>query len=217
MKKIKENKKTIISLIIVIIVITISVSYAFFRYETVEDEANQFKAACYKIDYSEPEGTGVEILAAYPITDDEAKEEKGYKFTVTNNCEETIKYNVIMNIKNESTTDENLIRVSLNDEVNELSELTQVDSTLSDTKYGYRLKTETLQPTQVREYEVKAWLGEDTQLGEGEDTEFLNQISIEILKESKNALAYKIKANNTLIEETPDFRYPFPMKQLKIN
>ena len=113
MKEIKVRKIIMLELILIVMMILIATSYAYFKYETEEDEVNQFKAACYNIEYSEPEGTGVEILNAYPITDEEAKEEKGYKFKVSNKCEENIKYEVILNINKESTTEESLIRISL--------------------------------------------------------------------------------------------------------
>lgn len=177
----KKSDKILVSCTILIMIVTLIVAFtfAFLGYDTKQEDPNIYKTSCYKISYSE-NVEGVTIENAYPISDEEGLSQDPYEVTITNNCQTAMTYNVLLNVQNSSTTDESLIRIGINDTAYDLIEFSKVDAMTTDSKYAYNIKTDTVAVGESKTLKFRSWLGPQVTIGNGENSRFVNKISVDI-------------------------------------
>ncbi len=212
----KKSERIIISctILIMVLVLIISSTYAFFSYDSEQKELNEFAAPCYDVTYAQKGKDNVQILNAYPSTDEEGLKQTPYTVTVTNNCPNTITYNTIMNVTEDSTTPNNLMKVGVThdseDEILELKNITP-DETSSEFPYRYILTTDSLEQGKSKTYDFRAWMNENVKITDEENglnTSFINKISIELIqRETKTILGVTYPV---IKEEYVDFTKGFP-------
>ena len=205
--KIRKSEKIIMSIMIIVllIVIIMGISYAAFVHSYAQEEANNFTAACYDIDYDE-EVEGITVENSYPMSDVRGLMQKPYKLTMTNNCKTTIGYNVMLNILKDSTTPIELMKVSVNDTVKYVTKLPKGESSIADKKEAYKLLTGNLNSQESITYEFRAWMNIDSTTGQ--NTNFSNKISVEVSPYPLLAGAILLNSNFQVVE--PDFSVAYP-------
>ncbi len=211
----RKSERIIIgcTVLIMVLMLIISSTYAFFSYKAEQEQLNEFTAPCYDVTYAQGDNDNVQILNAYPSTDEEGLKQTPYTLTVTNNCPNTITYNTILNVTEESTTPNYLMKVGVThdseDEILELKNITP-DETSSEFPYRYILTTDSLEQGKSKTYDFRAWMNENvkfTDVDNGFNTSFINKISIELIyRETKTILG----VTYPIIEEEPNFKEGFP-------
>ena len=117
-EKKKRNKIIGISIgILVVLLVVISSTYAYWQITKSQNGSNDIIAACLDIDMQSVDGT-FGLNPAWPISDTEGMNLKGYTFKVTNNCEEDVNYIIGMDsleVNGVDYLDYNSIKVSIDD------------------------------------------------------------------------------------------------------
>ena len=132
----KNGKKLYIILVAAFIISFISLSFAFFQtiYKTgdiytLTGNAKNNKANVELISQS----SGINLTNTFPLTDTEGRATTPYAFAVKNNGTTTAKYDLILEIKSDSTLSNSLVRTYFN---NTTKTLTEYTSTTAETD-GY--------------------------------------------------------------------------------
>ncbi len=104
MRKLSKREKNLVAIAIFMIVMVLAVgsTYAFWTTTQVQDDVNEIDTTCLKIELlnqNSSEDTaektkGINLEKAFPISDEEGLKEVGYTFTVKNNCNIDVNYDV---------------------------------------------------------------------------------------------------------------------------
>ncbi len=200
----KKNEKIIIFISVICMVgfLLFATTYAFFSYNKKQDEENVYKTGCYNIVYDETR-TGVTVENAFPVSDENAKARAKsgkltpYELKITNNCKANMSYNVILNVLNGSTTSNDYIRVGLRSATNDTAissidyeakglkagssdSLAEATPNITESNKAYILKSETLNSGESITYQFVSWMSSTVVDGQGENTQFLNKISVDV-------------------------------------
>lgn len=105
---IKLNNKKYIALlilsIVIVVVATIGITFAYLSFNTNQADENVLETGCYNIDFQE-DSSSISLDSAYPMSNDTAFSKIApYKFTITNTCATGSGYQLILNIKNTTST-----------------------------------------------------------------------------------------------------------------
>ena len=177
----KKGEKIIIisTALCLLVVIAFGLSYAYFEY-TETGPSNSFKASCYNVTYSEE--SSFTINNAYPMSDDEGKNQPAYTITVTNKCNRSLSYNVNLDASG-STTNLSSIRVGMQVANNSSSygNITTKDLTSGTNSYTL-YSSESLSANQYKKYAIRAWLRESV-TGD-QNTTFKSKVTIQLLNNS---------------------------------
>ncbi len=199
-----SNKKiVIISALLMIVILIIGFTYAYWTRNFTQSGTNISKYKCFNVTYKE-NVEGITLENEYPISDEEGMQQEPYEVEITNTCETVASYNVVLNKMNTTTVKDEYIKIGINEEIKNLSELNTIDSTLENASYGKILKTGVLGVKESTTISVRSWMDIDTPEEEGTNKIFENKITIESVAGNKQ-LAALILANNELKTKTPDF------------
>ena len=139
--ELRDNKKAIILLILLLMSVCIGISYAYWRLTLVQENSNEVASSCFKITFKE-ESNAINLSAAYPISDKEGRALTPYTFTITNECEDFAKYQINLEVLEDTTLSSEYIKVLLNEENDQvLTEKEVVEKTLENANTSYKLKT----------------------------------------------------------------------------
>jgi len=216
-----KNKKTKIAIISVIalILVTIAVTYAYWTYTRSQTNPNAVGAACLDIEITN-EGSAISLANQFPITDEVGLESSPYTFTVKNNCNTSIDYQISLEaLGTESTSlKTSSMKVALNDAVSLLSDNVEVDTTIEGAYESRKLLIETLDAKGTAAYELRLWIDADAPVSENNKT-FTSKISVTVGEEIKNdifenpyeegtlasLMLEHAETNNYLYTTTPNF------------
>ena len=124
-----NNKRLIILLIISVLIViaaTIGVTYAYLSVNAVQTNPNTISTTCYDMEFTDSNRINI---TGYPMSNSNAFSKlTPYTFTLKNKCEANTQYQVILNVKNtSSSTLLPYINYSLDGStVNKLSSLTAI-------------------------------------------------------------------------------------------
>ena len=90
--------------ILIVIACTVGVTYAYLSVSTVQTDPNTIETSCYDTTFEEETGSRI-YLISYPMSSEKAFELEPYKFTITNLCATNTNYQIILNIKNNTSND----------------------------------------------------------------------------------------------------------------
>ncbi len=200
-----KNQKLLITVfsIISVIVIVIGASYAYWLITKKQTEKNVFSTGC--LDISLSGSNDIRLLDQYPIADEDGMELKPYTFTVTNNCNTSVDYQI--NLETVSPEDQTLtpssIKVSLNDKTDLLNNKKEVSAVLEDAHTARMLEFSRLSASGAEgssdSYELRLWVDENAPVSEQGKT-FRSKITVSVgqhikTKFEEGSLAYDILAN----------------------
>ncbi|MBR1413424.1 MAG: hypothetical protein IJ574_01990 [Bacilli bacterium] len=169
-----KSKKIIVLIVIVtIIIISLGSTYAVWSTKTKQTNKNIAAMSCLDITYTD-ESSGITLNDAIPIIDSESEFLPGYTFSIVNNCETAVKYEVnleslnIDGLPSSDYFDINYMNVSIdNDKVGLLGTLDKTTSLLNNNvSYDSRkIYTGILDPANKninKTHTIKIWLDETT-------------------------------------------------------
>ena len=159
----KENKNKTLLIILGTLIVTftvIGVSYAVWRLILSQTNKNSLATTCFSV--SMTDSNAISLEKAYPIIDEEGKKLTPYTFTITNNCDSYVKYEVNLELLNTSTlTNMDYIKLMLDDETPAvISSYGVTTKTLSDATTAYKIKTGYLDANESKTYNLRLWVDE---------------------------------------------------------
>ena len=161
-----KNKKYLLTSIFILMLITISLSYAYWQFNKVQQDLNMAGTNCFSLTYTD--NTDSLILDnIVPTEDEEGLKEKGYSFTVKNTCNTIATYEVnledILASSNIKHMPNKYIKVSLNDSTPKvLNTYEEVKTTISNATNSFKLTSGSLKPDEEATYELKLWMDSET-------------------------------------------------------
>ena len=111
----KENKKALILFILILFMICIGISYALWRVNLSQTTANTLASDCFNITFTE--GEAIELLNTYPMYDEDGSKLTPYTFTIKNNCASYATYQINLEVLNNSTLNDQYLKVMLDEMV----------------------------------------------------------------------------------------------------
>ena len=186
----KKNWSKIL-LVLGVVIGVLGVSYALWLVTFSSTNNNTITATCFNVSFTEQNNISIE--KAYPLLDEEGKKLTPYEFTITNNCDTYVKYDINLEILNSSTlTNMNYIKLMLDDETPTLvSSYDITTKTLSNASNAYKIKTSYLDAKESKTYNLRLWLDENV-TGETEGVQ-------------NNTFASKITINASYAESAPEY------------
>ena len=161
-----NKKKLGIFIILLILVTSISLSYAYWQFNKVQNDLNIAGTNCFSLTYTD--NTNSLILDnIVPTEDEEGLKEKGYSFTIKNTCNTIATYEVnledILASSNIKHMPNKYIKVSLNDSTPKvLNTYEEVKTTISNATNSFKLTSGSLKPDEEATYELKLWMDSET-------------------------------------------------------
>ena len=161
-----NKKKLGIFIILLILVTSISLSYAYWQFNKVQNDLNIAGTNCFSLTYMD--NTDSLILDnIVPTEDEEGLKEKGYSFTIKNTCNTIATYEVnledILASSNIKHMPNKYIKVSLNDSTPKvLNTYEEVKTTISNATNSFKLTSGSLKPDEEATYELKLWMDSET-------------------------------------------------------
>ena len=207
MKEKLRNKKVVYTIIgiVSVLLVALAVTYAYWLVTKTQDKENVISSACLDIAIS-GEKNDITLSNQFPMSDEDGMKLTPYEFTVTNNCNTSVDYQVALEAIGESSNalSATSLKVALDDSVSILSENAQVETTISGAYESRKLAMDTLASKDSdgssATYNLRIWIDEDAPISEMNKT-FKSRISVTV-GQNINAplkigtLAYQILDNN---------------------
>ena len=159
---IKNKNVAKLLLIVGILCSILGVSYALFIKNLSGSNNNSLTATCFNVSFTDQNNIG--LTNTYPLLDEEGRKLTPYEFTVTNNCDTFVKYDINLEVLNTSTlTNMNYIKLMLDDGTPALvSKYSVTTKTLSNASSAYKIKSNLyLEAKESKTYKLRLWLDEN--------------------------------------------------------
>ncbi len=188
-----------VCLVVMAILFVVGTSYAIWQLTLTQTDKNTVTTSCFKLDFQEE--NDIRLENAYPITDEEGKVLTPYTFTITSLCESNAKYQINLEVLNDTTLEDvSILKVMLDDKINLLTDKTIVTPTLDNAKTSYLLKTGYLRNGESKNFSLRLWMNEDTPPNlEYMNKVFLSKVTItaSYLDNLENTIASTVTSLNT--------------------
>jgi len=159
--------------IIVIILGIVGFSYAYWLYIQAQTTTNLVTTGCFRFIFEEQANSNIQLLEAYPISDEDGKKLTPYTFTIRNECAQKAKYTIRLEIDQISTMNEKYIKSLLNTNlIKKVSELKETTPSLKQAKKSYILEELTINANEEKNYELRLWIDGGVN---SENTEVMNK------------------------------------------
>ena len=227
----KKTKIAIIS-VVALLLLLFGVTYAYWFITKLQTNNNIISSACLDITLDN-ESEAISLNNQYPISDEEGMKLVPYTFTVTNNCNTSIDYQVALEAIGDKVTaiNSSAIKVALDNRLNVYTAYSEVTPTIGESyesrSIGYaRLAASGSEGSSVT-HELRIWIDENAPISESNKT-FQSKISVTIGQGVQNpytegTLAFDILANNggagiaSVIDET-DYQHRIKVtKDISVN
>ena len=168
----KKKKVLIIVISIVLILSIIGISYAVWTLNLSQKGFNKIAGSCFSLSLTN-EKNNINLVNAYPITNEEGKKLTPYSFTITNTCDLFASYTVNLEILENNTLPIKYISSMINNEsVIKLSELEDAKPTINGSVTSKILAKGSLGSGDSVDYNLRLWMSEDVT---PEDTDAMNK------------------------------------------
>ena len=168
----KKKKVLIITISIVLILSIIGISYAIWTLNLSQKGFNKIAGSCFSLSLTN-EKNNINLVNAYPITNEEGKKLTPYSFTITNTCDLFASYTVNLEILENNTLPIKYISSMINNEsVIKLSELEDAKTTINGSVTSKILAKGSLGSGDSVDYNLRLWMSEDVT---PEDTDAMNK------------------------------------------
>ncbi len=171
----KNKKLFIIGSIIVFVLLISGLSYAYLSINVKNNKTYTFKSGCLNITINNVDKNNLEINNAVPVSDIEGLESKGYKFTITNACDNPTNYKISLEkVTINNGIEDQYIRASIRSD-----NFDYIIKTLDNTKTETELYKGTLGKRETKEYELKEWIEYNTTFEQAGGKSYQNKIKVE--------------------------------------
>lgn len=152
------EKKSIPFFIISILFFIAGVLYALWTIPKSKGDPNVISSGCFKIIFTEG-SSNVDLINAYPISDEQGALTNAYNFTIENTCSLAASYQVNLESLENTTLNLSRIKISIdNEEPVLISSLDNSYTTVSDAKESKILKSGKLTAGTTKSYSLRLWL-----------------------------------------------------------
>jgi len=186
MKEKLRNKKVVYTIIgiVSVLLVALAVTYAYWLVTKTQTGENEISSACLDISIS-GEKNDITLTNQFPMSDEDGMKLVPYEFTVTNNCNTSIDYQIALEATGteSSAMVTSSLKVALNDSVSLLSSNAEVDAIVSGAYESRKLGMGTLASAGTEgssvTYKLRIWIDEDAPISEMNKT-FKSKISVTI-------------------------------------
>jgi len=194
MKEKLKNKKVVYTIIgiVSVLLVALAVTYAYWLVTKTQTGENEITAGCLDITIS-GEKNDIELTNQFPMSDEDGMKLVPYEFTVTNNCNTSVDYQVALEATGDSSNalKSTSLKVALNDSYKLYSEYSSVDTTISGAYesrvLGYSKLAATGNEGSSDTYSLRIWIDKDAPISEMNKT-FTSKISVTIGQGIESAL-----------------------------
>ncbi len=186
------KKKQYILLIVGILLIcavTLGFSYAYWMNIKIQDNPNVVESKCFSIEFSEKEGSDINLTNAYPISDEEGMKSVPYEFTITNTCDMYATYNINMEVLNTTTLSHDLIKAVVDDNLPKVATEYPSASATIDGATAYTLLSGGLIKDESRTYSFRMWVDSNATLENSQNKTVVTKIVVTASAEDENFIA----------------------------
>ena len=202
-----KNKKVTIAIISVValLLVLIGVTYAYWLVTKTQTNSNILSSACLDITL-DSESNDIRLSNQYPLSDEDGMKLIPYTFTVTNNCNMSIEYQVALESIGEEATAiaSSALKVALDTKSELLSNKAAAQTTVSGAyashKIGYGTLTASGNEGSSVTHDLRIWIDENAPISEMNKT-YQSKISVTVgqgvtspIKEG--TMAYDILSKN---------------------
>ena len=205
MKEKLKNKKLVYTIIgiISVLLVAVAVTYAYWLVTKSQQGENVISSGCLDISLN---GTNdITLSDQFPMSDEDGMKLTPYEFTVTNNCNTSVDYQIALEAIGEESASisSNALKVALNDDAKLFSSYAEVDTTVEGA-YESRILGFSRLSAKGSEgasdsYSLRIWIDENADISEMNKI-FKSKISVTIgqgieLPYEEGTLAYSILSN----------------------
>ena len=181
MKK-KEKKILLLGLgVIAVITFLFGTTYAYWKFQKEQTNPNVIASKCFQLSFVEDSASTIQLMNAYPMTDEEGSQLTPYTFTLTNQCDNELSYQVNLDILQNATLKEQYVKTRINEgSISLVSDFTATDITVEGAKKAYQIEEGTISAKETKSFEVRLWLDGDIS-ADNEETmnqEFYSKVSV---------------------------------------
>ena len=159
--------------ILLTVVILGSTTYAYWRFEKTQENANVIVSQCFDLTFEEEVNTNINLLNAYPIIDEEGKKLKPYVVRLTNKCNNELTYQMNLEVLSNSTLDEKYVKVMTGENIALLTTLESTDINVQGAKKAYKIDTGVIEANSTTQLSLRMWL--DGSIS-GDEVESMNKV-----------------------------------------
>ena len=174
-------------------IVAIGVSYAWWRFTTMQTGENTAISKCLKLELSN-ESDAINLTNMYPITDEEGRKLTPYTFTLTNTCTVSAEYKLNMEMLEGTTLNSKYVAVMVNNGAIKLLSTYDESTTIIDGSTESRtLDTGILGPNSSKDYSVSLWMDKSVTLeDDAQNKVFKSKIVVNAEATDKELLKDKI-------------------------
>ncbi len=162
----KKSKFNLIIICLIITLVSIGLSYAYWRFTFISDNANKGTSGCFNIELAE-EKDEINLTNAYPITDAEGLKLKPYSFTLRNSCSIFAHYYVNLEMLEGTTLNSKFIATKINsDAITTLDKYTTAATTMTGSTEARTIAEGYLGAGDSIDYTISFWMDEDVTIND---------------------------------------------------
>ncbi len=206
--------------VLLICAVTLGFSYAYWMNIKIQDNPNVVESKCFSIEFSEKEGSDINLSGAYPISDEDGMKSTPYEFTITNTCDMYAAYNINMEVLNTTTLSHDLIKAVIDDNTPKVATDYPSANATIDGATSYTLLSGGLVKDESRTYNFRMWVDSSATLENSQNktiatkivvvaiaseepnliktllTQYQDGNEVGLVKDSNNANKYYFKGTN---------------------
>ena len=162
----KKSKFSLIIICLVITLVSIGLSYAYWRFAFISDNANKGTSGCFNIELAE-EKDEINLTNAYPITDAEGLKLKPYSFTLRNSCSIFAHYYVNLEMLEGTTLNSKWVATKVNsDAITTLDKYKTATTTMTESTEARTIAEGYLGTDDTVDYTLSFWMDEDATIND---------------------------------------------------
>ena len=162
----KKSKFSLIIICLVITLVSIGLSYAYWRFTFISDNANKGTSGCFNIELAE-EKDEINLTNAYPITDAEGLKLKPYSFTLRNSCSIFAHYYVNLEMLEGTTLNSKWVATKVNsDAITTLDKYKTATTTMTGSTEARTIAEGYLGTDDTVDYTLSFWMDEDATIND---------------------------------------------------
>ena len=162
----KKSKFSLIIICLVITLVSIGLSYAYWRFAFISDNANKGTSGCFNIELAE-EKDEINLTNAYPITDAEGLKLKPYSFTLRNSCSIFAHYYVNLEMLEGTTLNSKWVATKVNsDAITTLDKYKTATTTMTGSTESRTIAEGYLGTDDTVDYTLSFWMDEDATIND---------------------------------------------------
>ena len=206
--------------VLLICAVTLGFSYAYWMNIKIQDNPNVVESKCFSIEFSEKEGSDINLSGAYPISDEDGMKSTPYEFTITNTCDMYAAYNINMEVLNTTTLSHDLIKAVIDDNTPKVATDYPSANATIDGATAYTLLSGGLVKDESKTYNFRMWVDSSATLENSQNktiatkivvvaiaseepnliktllTQYQDGNEVGLVKDSNNANKYYFKGTN---------------------